>query len=103
SMQKVAEKASKKLGLGVGDALSSQLQIDSLRALRGYTANSAIGFDRMVYQAIQGTGSSSSVTNNTVNMQGLFDGANFNVRNEQDISKLAKELGDYIKMSARKN
>lgn len=42
SMQKVAEKASEKLGLGVDDALSSQLQIDGLRALRGYTPNAVL-------------------------------------------------------------
>lgn len=38
----------------------------------------------------------------TVNLEGMFSGANFSVKNEQDIPKLAKEIGEYIKMSARK-
>lgn len=39
---------------------------------------------------------------NTANMKGMFDGAVFNVRDDNDIPKLAKELNDYIKKSARK-
>src|SRR5690606_8848631 len=42
SMQKVAEKASEKLGLGVDDAFSSQLQIDKLRSLRDSTTNDVL-------------------------------------------------------------
>lgn len=39
---------------------------------------------------------------NTVNMDGLFNGATFQVREEQDIRKLAKHLNDYIRMESRK-
>jgi hypothetical protein len=37
-----------------------------------------------------------------LNFEGMFAGANFHVRNDLDISKLARELGNYIKMNARK-
>ena len=40
---------------------------------------------------------------NTVNMDGLFNGAVFNVRDDNDIPRLAKELNDYIKGGARKH
>ena len=39
----------------------------------------------------------------TLNMDGLFNGAVFNVRDDNDIQKIAKELNDYIRMGARKN
>jgi len=37
-----------------------------------------------------------------INFDGLFSGAVFNVRNEQDVSKIAKKLHDYIRLNARK-
>lgn len=37
----------------------------------------------------------------TLNMDGLFNGAVFNVRDDNDIPRLAKELNDYIRMGAR--
>src|SRR5690625_1239368 len=40
-------------------------------------------------------------SNQTVNMEGMFNGANFNVRDEQDIESLAKELGEDITGKAR--
>lgn len=39
---------------------------------------------------------------NTANMAEMFKGAVFNVRNDNDISKIAKELNDYIKTGGRK-
>ncbi|MCJ7840503.1 tape measure protein [Lederbergia sp. NSJ-179] len=47
--------------------------------------------------------SSTEYNYHTVDMQGMFDGAVFNVRDDQDIPKLAKQLNDYIKMDARRN
>ncbi|GAB2561157.1 phage tail tape measure protein [Gracilibacillus alcaliphilus] len=38
----------------------------------------------------------------TVNFEGLFNGAVFNVRNDQDIKDIAKQLHDYIRVNARK-
>lgn len=40
---------------------------------------------------------------NTVDMDGLFSGAVFNVRDDQDIPRLAKEINDYTKNQARKH
>lgn len=39
---------------------------------------------------------------NTFNFEGMMSGAQFIVREEADIEKIAKKLGDYVKMSARK-
>lgn len=40
---------------------------------------------------------------NTVDMKGMFEGANFHIRDDQDIPKLAKELHDYQVKVAREN
>lgn len=46
-------------------------------------------------------GATTTNTSNQFNFAGLFDGANFYVRDERDIRELAKELGDYIKQTSR--
>lgn len=40
---------------------------------------------------------------NQFNFERMLEGAQFIVREEADIAKIAKQLGDYIKMNARKN
>lgn len=69
------------------------------------TPEMALGTSRMAYA---GSGTMNNITNSTtenqhnnVDMNGLFKGAVFNVRDDNDIPKLAKELNDYIKGGAR--
>lgn len=44
---------------------------------------------------------SSNVVNNTYNLAGLLSGANITVRSDNDIKRLAQELGDYIAQQGR--
>ena len=39
---------------------------------------------------------------NTFNFEGMMSGATIVIREEADITKLARQMGDYVKMSARK-
>lgn len=47
------------------------------------------------------TESGGSGTVNHIDMRGLFEGANFSVRSDQDIEDIAKKLHDYMKQKAR--
>jgi len=50
-------------------------------------------------------GSSVKTAEETANMRGVnisFEGANFSVRNDNDIKEIAKELGDYINSAGRR-
>lgn len=46
-------------------------------------------------------GYASGTVNNTYNLAGLLSGANIEVRSDQDIKRLAQELGDYIMKQGR--
>lgn len=43
-----------------------------------------------------------STTSNNFSFEGMLAGANFHVRNEYDIPKIAREIGNYVKLNARK-
>lgn len=47
------------------------------------------------------SGTTTEYNYQTLNMDGLFNGAIFNVRSENDIERIAKELNDYIRIGAR--
>lgn len=105
-MKKLAERASSGLAMGISDSFDPTLEVSGVKGLdriKGISANSVIG-------NLSGTNSTASVNEsvtenkyNTVDMEGLFNGAVFNVRDDDDIPRLAKELNDYIKKGARKN
>ncbi|MCG5104453.1 tape measure protein [Oceanobacillus alkalisoli] len=97
------------LAVGIKDNANSvfrELNRLSSRVMRMGTPEMALGMPSMAYSG----GSTSNVMNrsttenkyNTTNMQGMFEGANFHVRNDDDIPKLAKELNDYMTRGARK-
>ncbi|MNP83671.1 hypothetical protein D3C76_1826870 [compost metagenome] len=50
--------------------------------------------------AAQGNSPTGSV-DNQYNMEGMFKGANFNVRNDEDIRKLSQGIGSYITWNSR--
>lgn len=97
------------VALGIEDNASSIFKtIDDIsnKMMRFTNPELALGAS-MGYSGRLGNSISNTSTNNvqnsnqTVNMEGMFNGANFNVRDEQDIESLAKELGDYITGKAR--
>lgn len=94
------------IALGIKEnAKSVMMAIDGLsEGLMKYTSPElAIGTSMAVGSRGSNVVKQSTTENkyNNVNFDGLFTGANFHVRDENDIPKLAKELNDYIKKSAR--
>lgn len=97
-------------GIGLGIIDNAKVAYDAIGKLstgmlRVSTPEMALGTSSMAYSG----GGASTVSNrsftenkyNTANMQGMFEGANFHVRSDNDIPRLAKELNDYIKTGAR--
>lgn len=100
----------KGLEMGVVDgSLDIYKQMDKLSStmMRYATPETVLGVREMAYSGSgisNVTNRSTTETNyNTANMNEMFKGANFNVRSDNDIPRLAKELGDYIVGGARKN
>lgn len=102
-MVKKAEGASEKLSKGVVGGFDAEVSLPNIGRLKGLSVNSVIG--GLLPSTINNGSSKPSTENkyNTINMDGLFNGAIFNVRDDNDIPKLAKELNDYIKQGARRN
>ncbi|MPW26263.1 hypothetical protein GC105_10735 [Alkalibaculum sp. M08DMB] len=76
-----------------GEAVLTASEAEIYRSLGGNLGNlSGMSNNNSVYD-------NSSVTTN--DFSGIFDGANFYVRDDQDITKIARELNDLLKTTAR--
>lgn len=97
-------------GIAVGIDNNARTVFDSLknlgRDMLTSTPEMALGTSKMAYSS----GGNPSTTNhqtttenryNTTNMDGLFNGAVFNVSDDNDIPKLAKEINDYVTGKSR--
>jgi hypothetical protein len=89
--------------LGVAEGISRNAgAID--RASEQMMANAIPTLPRIPAMGIGAAGSStgSAGGNNTFNFAGMMEGATFIVRNDYDIELIARELGNYVTMQARK-
>lgn len=90
--------------LGVAEGISRNAgAID--RASEQMMANAIPALPKMPAMGIGTAGSSTGSTGGgaqTFNFAGMMQGATFIVRNDYDIEKIARELGNYVTMQARK-
>ena len=93
------------IGAYVGEGLTNGIHnsIGNIRSAASRMATAAVPDVKQAdfNASVSGAGNGSSGGGgNTYNFDGMFAGANFHVRNDNDIEKLAAKIGDYI-LSAR--
>lgn len=98
------DEVGKWIPLGVAEGISRNAgAID--RASEQMMANAIPTLPRMPAGEIGASGASTGGAtggNNTFNFSGMMQGATFIVRNDYDIERIARELGNYVTMQARK-
>lgn len=94
-------------GLAIGIADAGRLAVKSAENLSGAVSKAMsvdpVGLSIAASSAMsgaQGSAPTGSVVNQ-YNMEGMFKGANFNVRNDEDIRKLSQGIGSYITGNSR--
>lgn len=91
-------------GLAVGIANAQGLAVQSAKNLTGAVSKAMnvdpVGISAAASSAMGGSAGTGSTVNN-INMNGMFNGAVFHVRSDDDIKKLSQELGSVITGSAR--
>lgn len=94
-------------GLAIGIADAGRLAVQSAKNLSGAVSKAMnvdpVGLSVAASSAMSGAQGSAPTGGvvNQYNMEGMFKGANFNVRSDEDINKLAQQLGSVITGSAR--
>lgn len=94
-------------GLAIGIADAGRLAVKSAENLSGAVSKAMsvdpVGLSVAASSAMSGAQGSAPTGGvvNQYNMEGMFKGANFNVRNDEDIRKLSQGIGSYITGNSR--
>jgi|GEM_PF-1454764 len=80
-------------GLAVGIENAQGLAVQSAKNLSGAVANAMATDAAKVAVSTSGAAAQQAATNHNVNMYGLFAGANIHIREDNDIRKLAQQIG----------
>jgi len=94
-------------GLAIGIADAGRLAVKSAENLSGALSKAMsvdpVGLSVAASSAMSGAQGSAPTGGvvNQYNMEGMFKGANFNVRNDEDIRKLSQGIGSYITGNSR--
>lgn len=102
SPSKVMAQLGKYTGEGFAIGIKSQLSNVSRQAKALSQQATTVANNRSNQSTANINNSNSNQGNTIYNFEGMFAGANFNVREEADIQKLAKQLHDYIQLQGRK-
>ncbi|MNH78571.1 Phage-related minor tail protein [compost metagenome] len=95
-MKKLGEYTGQGFAIGIGNTVSSVRQKANDMAA---AASSAL--NGTMVPSVGGIGSGSGSGGDTYNLDGMFAGANFHVRNDNDIKLIAKELWGMTQQSSR--
>lgn len=94
-------------GLAIGIADAGRLAVKSAENLSGAVSKAMhvdpVGLSVAASSAMSGNQGNTATGGvvNQYNMEGMFKGANFNVRNDEDIRKLSQGIGSYITGNSR--
>lgn len=80
-------------GLAVGIENAQGLAVKSAKNLSGAVANAMATDAAKVAVSTSGAAAQQAATNHNVNLYGLFAGANIHIREDNDIRKLAQQIG----------